>query len=222
MMRYINKIGIELEGFFNIERYNSLNYNGLIKYDGSVVSNDLNSREFCAGEIASDPLTIEQVRGFIELYYPCIVNHTCGLHIHLSFNDNAYQTFIDKYCHDYIIENLKKYCFKKLKGNDLKLFAERVSSFNNYCRVNYIANSQLYGGGTRYTAINYSAYNKHKTIELRLLPMFEDKKTAYDIISYYLMLVERFLNKHHTKTTIVYNSTIVIQKTKKEVIKLCV
>ncbi len=221
-MQYINKVGIELEGFFNIERYNSLNYNGLIKYDGSVVSNELDQREYKAGEIASKPLTIEQVSGFIDEFYPCQVNHTCGLHIHLSFNDNAYQTFIDKYCHDYIIENLKKYCLKTLKGNDLKLFTQRVSNYNNYCRVNYIANSQLYGNDTRYTAINYSAYNKHKTIELRLLPMFESKIMAYDIISYYLMLVERFLNKHHAKKTIVYNDTIIIKKTRKEVIKLCV
>ena len=37
------------------------------------------------GEVVSNPLTVDQIEGWVRSVYPKYVNETCGLHVHMSF-----------------------------------------------------------------------------------------------------------------------------------------
>lgn len=189
----IAKIGVELEGGWNA-------YSDHIKSDGSVsgVKNP--------GEIAFPPFHpdefpwIEPVNlpgfqnirsgtmGSFTSMYPDHVNHTCGMHVHVSFpSTGMYAAFVDVRFQPWLVRGLHQW---GLKGHiKSKAFYSRLQGGQSYCRDIYAPESQLSGGGgQRYSIVNY-CYPRYKTMEIRVLPMFKDVRFSIKAIKALVKLI---------------------------------
>src|SRR5690606_19087235 len=82
----IKKVGVELEGGWDRTIPES------IKHDGSVRVPEARQ----GGEAASDPLaTPTAMENWVLQNYPDHTNQTCGIHVHVSFNELNYSRIID-------------------------------------------------------------------------------------------------------------------------------
>lgn len=236
--KYINGIGIELEGFW---RRNSV-LSGQHKGDSSVTLYDEDAdclhvlmvaknrfenkekskimyykkidrysdgdgraeekiykmlaphEEVVSGVIPSRDMAVK----FVEENYPDMVNNSCGMHIHLSFTSlEHYRALASRDFYEAFGNYLK--AFKaKVKGNskDLENLGNRIAGHNKYCDTEFDP-----CGGDRYYQLNYSAYQKHGTLENRTFPMFASRTLAKKAVSSYIKFVNSWLRKH-TKAVI--------------------
>lgn len=180
----IMRVGFELEGawskFPEGEEYHQ---------DNSVkpYSNNQQKVDFpCVGEIVSAEMPPLGATAWLKRCYPGLSNHTCGLHIHMSFCDvKYYSNLMEKEYLLTLIHYLKLWGEKEgLPGNH-NLF-KRLKGENDTCTTNFWPEMQAKVAkkdyskdkvGNRYTIVNY-CWKQHKTIEVRCLPMFEDVKQA--------------------------------------------
>ncbi len=98
------------------------------------------------------------------------------------------------------------------KNNVQGAFWERLRNENNYCRPALIEEwgsrhpnkSDLVTGGTggRYKAINFQSFETHKTVEFRLLPMFQKGNLAVSAIEQLVDIVETYLQTAELNTDV--------------------
>lgn len=168
MKNRVFRIGVELEG-----GWNPVPPGSNLVHDGSVRLEDPIGR-YARGEIPSPPLGMEEWEPWVRAHYPQACNATCGLHTHLSFRSaRQYQWLMDPAYPKAIIAAVQKWS----KGLPPKHYIwERLRGKNRYCLDQFLADQQArvaQKGHSRYTAVNY-CYLLHRTLEVRLLPMFED------------------------------------------------
>lgn len=171
MKQRVYRIGIELEG-----GWKPVPEGVQLVHDGSVQLGSLDPiGAHARGEIPSPPLELTAWEDWVRKHYPHICNSSCGLHTHLSFRsalhyqrlmDPEYPKAIIKAVHAWAKDTLppKHYIWERLKGK------------NRYCLDQFLADQQArvtQKGHSRYTAVNY-CFLLHRTLEVRLLPMFED------------------------------------------------
>jgi hypothetical protein len=209
-MQHIKKIGIELEGYWHEKPPRA-------KEDGSV---NATCREDCPGyssfrrsgwrgELASLPILPTRWENFMKTKYPDHTDGSCGLHVHMSFNNPADYTrlmFPDFW--EFFLESWQQWATINL--NDNCRFWPRFRGENNFCLRQFSPQSQWADrshGGSRYTHLNY-CWNQHAkqselngrriyengTLECRLLPMFVKKETAISAIWHLLSIVNTFLD----------------------------
>jgi len=192
-MKYINRIGVELEGGWKKKPI------GLYA-DGSVTNIDNMLYE---GEIHSSPLTHAKIIKWVEKNYPNEVNHSCGLHIHISLKNNLlYSKLITPRFHTFLKQKFN--LWGKEKEIVLSSFWNRLVGNNSYCKDNYQAEKQLdqkEKSSIRYTHINY-CYALHGTVEFRLLPMFKMKNIAIEAISFLQDIVKEWLDNNKKEQSI--------------------
>lgn len=190
----IKLIGIELEGGWDSpppDEHRRV-------HDGSVrVASD-----WFSGEIPSPTFEpSEDWPTWVENNYPDHVGISCGMHIHMSFEDNI-NAFADlmencKLYERYLLFVLYRWGNKNKVKN--KAFWNRVNGYNEYCTKKPIPNCILeYGPHVRYKIINFAAIKKHETIEIRVLPMFRSKLLAISAIQTILLLTNKFLQRKTT------------------------
>jgi len=205
--KHINAVGIEFEGGWASHKIESKPaLTGAIgaklvrprapkalKYDGSVTIT--NSEASYKGEIASPPLQIRNIKGWIDRNHPDIVNKTCGTHVHVSVKDkNLYTQLTTPDFHKFYLKNMGKWG-RKNKINNGNEFWERFNGNNTYCKNEFNATQQIYDtnrSADRYTQINY-CYGLWKTVEFRMLPAFEDPWFTTSAIFQTLIIVENWL-----------------------------
>jgi len=195
----VRRIGIELEGGWT----KKLPPGTRLVHDGSVrfpqdVAIKLNGGQ---GELPSPPLDLTMFAGWIETYYPQIVNETCGMHIHLSFkNALTYQRLMNPKYPATILAYITKWAKDEKLVRNHPIW-ERLRGENEYCKHQFWADEQVkriekdhdrMRNGNRYTIINYS-YGVHSTLECRLLPMMVDAKQATRAIQNIIDTTNAFL-----------------------------
>lgn len=213
-VKYINKVGIELEGGWSERVGDVIRCRPRhLKSDGSVcVSLDGIG---WVGEIASHPITPSaQVLGqWIRRNYPDKVNDTCGIHVHVStLWENDYAKLINRDFQVCLFQFLKDFGEKHKLGTNHELWT-RLKGGRSYCKPQWKGNSQFEGGSDdRYTAINFMAYKRHGTVEIRVLPAFRDAHMAVKGIYTVIRAVESFLstvdNLGHFKTNFSFSSLV--------------
>lgn len=199
--KYINAIGVELEGGwkrtrFNAERRSISGYT--FKSDGSVQG--LERDDNVVGEINSVPMTkISSLRGYIKYGYPNTTNQTCGLHVHISLNnDYYYSQLMSSRFYNHFIKEMKKYGKKLKDTNDNSSFLSRLAGKNNYCKRKFKKEEYIHqmskggGGADRYNIINY-AYRQHGTIEFRVFPMFSTPVVSTKVVEHLVVMVTKYL-----------------------------
>ena len=181
----VSKVGIELEGgwkwaeFPEGERY---------EIDRSVFRERTTKQRIMAkelmiqtlGELTSKPMLPAKIGVWMKKCYPHMVDETCGLHMHMSFDTKVYYSLLIRpEVQKTMIDSLSKWGQEEGLPASHPLW-ERLSGNNEYCNHEFYGDLQIQTGykkdynhfrpGNRYTAV---AYRKGETIECRMLPMFE-------------------------------------------------
>lgn len=200
--RHWIRAGVELEGAWNTGRdelVRRASRRGTVKGDGSVNAQPT-VRGGHQGEFSTRPYkTQDSMEQCVTDMYPDVVNDSCGMHVHTSWTLGDYVRLADPAFPPFFRQKMKAYAESLDEGpdcgRDRDALLARLSGRNDYCRINerddgYTA---LTGNGARYRQINY-AWFAHRTIECRLLPMFDTRARAINAIRYLLSIYEEYLS----------------------------
>jgi len=162
------------------------------------------------GELISIPLPFDKIHEWVNRNYPLDFNHSCGMHVHFSFkNDYEYSQFCSKKFYTYFLAEITAWAVKN-KVKPKSRFFNRLNGKNTFCYNNYSYDNnkkQLRSHGERYNILNY-CYDKHRTIEIRLSHVWQNKNYAfmyieccYDIFNTWLLLQKRSI-RHSLKVEV--------------------
>lgn len=131
------------------------------------------------GEIPSPPLELTAYPAWMKAFYPHHVNETCGLHVHLSFeNAKLYQLLMTPSYPATIVRYVNSWATRENLPPEHCIWG-RIKGKSEYCQHMFYADLQArrtekdhdrQRHGNRYTVINY-CYGIHNTAECRILPM---------------------------------------------------
>lgn len=153
------------------------------------------------GEIPSPPMPTEQVEVWMRRYYPQAVNETCGMHVHMSF-ENAlhYQRLMVPAYQDTVLKYITEWAKEEKLPSSHGLWP-RLRGESRYCQHRFWADHQVRTTakdhdqsreGHRYTVINY-CYRMTGTVECRLLPMMENTDRGIRAVTRLLDITNAFL-----------------------------
>jgi hypothetical protein len=174
------KMGAELEGGWTRDTKKSI----ASKIRGAEAKGDSSVKYVQGepGEITTPPYAIlDDLCDSIMALYPDSVNNTCGFHIHTSFQPSVASFIASSEFFKYFKARWREWGNSVIKpktvsGNDYSYFWDRLNGNNSYCRDIFDPHVQLIDhGGEKYRMLNFLPWQRIKTVECRLLPMFEDK-----------------------------------------------
>jgi hypothetical protein len=187
------KIGVELEGGW--EKYESSlrtmagRFGANFHYDGSVSTGATTS-----AEISTKPYErLGSLLNCVDALYPDEVNSSCGMHVHVSFDELDYGHLMSERFYFYFL--LRWEAWGKRLNIRSSEFWSRLRGENQYCKREWKSVEQvtLRGrDGVRYAHLNF-CYSLHGTVECRLLPMFKDKTIAAKAIQELLSIYSDYL-----------------------------
>lgn len=179
-MKYINKIGVEIEGDFDTD-FSDRDHTGFeIHSDGSI---DINGAENEI-ECVTDPCTSRrEIRAVLRKIYRHLnsVNNSCGLHIHISVKKNEdymclFSYSFAKFIYDKALQLKKTELTERFANRFCTMFIDELDFRRN--AENQI--KQTDKSSCRYFALNYCR-NLHETIEVRF---FNAVQTVEDAMLY--------------------------------------
>lgn len=197
----VYRVGIELEGGWTKLPLGvrALQHDGSIGQGAPLVCPSGDS--LTVGELPSSPLTLEEWSKWLKKHYPQVVNHTCGMHVHLSFRTAL--TYSRLMCPEYpgtVINEITKWAKKEALPKEHCIWS-RLKGKSVYCQHVYSADEQVRTttkdhnrerAGHRYTVINY-CWARVSTLECRLLPMMDNVDRAERLIQEYIDITNAFL-----------------------------
>jgi len=152
------------------------------------------------GEVVSEPMIRPALWAWIRAHYPDVTNRTCGIHVHMSLRHELdYQRLIDRRFHDHMLLGLHRWGLQQKLPAD-HVFWPRLRGTNLFCQDVFHGDFQTRYGNDRgrdyhdhrYGMINF-CWGLHKTLEVRVLPTFADRRMAIRAIRRVLNLTEEFL-----------------------------
>lgn len=154
------------------------------------------------GELPSPPIEVESIEEWMKIHYPHHVNHTCGMHVHMSFRSAlTYQRLMHPDFSPTVVEFIKRWAEKEGLDSHHPIWP-RLSGKSVYCQHKFWADKQArhkgakghdqHTPGHRYTVINY-CYGRFQTIECRLLPMMEKVDVSVRAIKELIFITNGFL-----------------------------
>lgn len=198
------KVGIEIEGLWNNlretrDRANEEDLGGC--QDGSVRQNPTSNAE--GYEFQTVPGTLREALSQLISFYPDETNDSCGMHVHVSFNVStdasllATQQFFDYFRARWIAWGEREHVWGRGSPDDTNTargtFWQRLFGHNDYCRVNRSTERNILSMD-RYHQLNFSAWNEHRTVECRLLPMFKSARLGVSAVQELLAIFEDYLH----------------------------
>jgi len=156
------------------------------------------------GEIPLPPLSVQAFPATMKLYYPSIVNASCGMHVHLSTSKAfSYQRLMINNPYSYpatIIEYVKRWATTEKLPKTHPIWP-RLAGKNEFCQHVFQAEEQVktankdfdhHRPGHRYTVIGY-CWSRLKTVECRLLPMMADADLGVRAVQEIINITNAFL-----------------------------
>lgn len=154
-------------------------------------------------EFQTKPGSVGEALRQLTTLYPDVTSRAAGMHVHMSFRETS---SISLLCSQKFFDYWKERWEKWGKANNVQgTFWERLKGDNQYCHVMSMdlynnttqhpkkANTVTQVGGGRYKAINFQAYDEHKTVEFRMLPMFQKGNLAVNAVEQLVDIVETYL-----------------------------
>jgi hypothetical protein len=197
-LRNVKKFGIELEGGWDTAPRDHRLYKGdsSVRVPGS----------WRVGEIVSPILTTwQEGSDFLLVNYPDHTGASCGLHVHMSFADslgaeNAYRVALlaDNVAFQTGLLARLSEVAKSLKVTS-KAFWERLNGENSYCRPEW--SERNVRASDRYRAVNFCSYNRHGTVEIRVLPMFSKRQISARMVREVLTFTDGYLGNALARDT---------------------
>lgn len=191
------QMGVELEGsWFKNRNDVALAARGARAHDDRSVHIGTGN----PGEIVTRPHeNLEELLADVEKLWPDLVHESCGFHIHASFTS----------LHGSIIATRDFYKFFKASweawGHTMHLdraheFWARLQGRNKFAKDKFEPERQLTQsngqGEARYTMLNFHSWEKHGTVECRLLPMFQDRVVGIAAIRQLSNIYNTYLSEH--------------------------
>lgn len=183
----VKKVGVELEG-----AWRNLPGPMSVQRDVSFFKNpETNKQELPpgmkhVGEIVSPAFFPKLMPAWVRKYYPHMIDHACGMHIHMSFTClREYATLMVPEYEATLLEYLTRWGNRNRICDEHPLW-ERLKGTTEYCRRIHWPDKQAQAPGKdwdhnrdghRYTVVNYG-FGTHGTIECRVLPMFDSPDIA--------------------------------------------
>ena len=188
--RYVALAGVELEGGWDEWPENDridIGSDGSVRADAPHV-----------GEIRTAPLPPGQMLRLVPEIYPDEVNKTCGLHLHMSFRSLvSYGALCEDEFWPFLSGRLEVWGERaNIKNPE---FWARLRGENNYCsnsckgpyrRQQTRATDR---GDVRYAPVNY-CWGLHKTVEVRVLPMFKRPEVAVTALRQVLNATDEWIH----------------------------
>jgi hypothetical protein len=151
------------------------------------------------------PPQLVAIEAWVRTHYPQKVNETCGLHVHTSFIHKLnYQRLMTPDFTTAMIKALREWAEEEKLPKDHPLMPRIWEKDHLHCAHVYCGEEQAkmerkdyHSRGkphSRYTAINY-CFAQHKTVECRLLSMFETPEQAVRAIMTVVDTTNAFLAK---------------------------
>ena len=126
--------------------------------------------------------------------YPDKYHWSAGFHIHMSFADSAgdISALMSMEFFNYAIDKWKAWG-TRMGVNPGSQFWKRLNGENRYCLP--LRDSDLLAGTNhdRYRALNFRSWGTHKTMELRVLPLFGAEHLAHSAVEEWPKIVEEYL-----------------------------
>ena len=203
----INLVGVELEGgWFNVPHGRQPDRDTSVQFNTAADEPHYSviERIHCQGEIPLPPLSVKDFPATMKLYYPNYVNHTCGMHVHLSTTKAfSYQRLMINKPYSYpatIIEYIKRWALKEKLPTTHPIW-DRLAGKCEYCQHVFHADEQCktankdfdhHRNGHRYTVVGY-CWSRYKTLECRLLPMMADADLGIRAVNEVINITNAFL-----------------------------
>lgn len=176
------------------------------------------------GEYVSDPLnTWRKYTNFVKRNYPDVVNASCGMHVHASFNNFIYMSGMLE-CATEICDGLESaytaWGKAELNRKEWSRMKGRLEGHNSYCRKGHNAVSitgahrypgyveEPYVDDDRYHWLNFESLEKHGTIECRMLPAFDTAEHLIEATNILFNVYRRVLYKYIRGSGIVHRTLI--------------
>lgn len=158
-MQHINYVGIELEGAWHEVSNTSL---GRFHHDGSVNTDLCDcSDSYDTGEISSIPLRLSEIDTFMEHCYPDHSDASCGLHVHLSFeNEGDYARLTCPDFHKFFLKSWEDWgtLHAPEPVGKTNTFWHRLRGKNDFCYRKFIPEEQWHltdKDSPRYHQLNF-------------------------------------------------------------------
>ena len=135
--------------------------------------------------------------------YPDVTSERAGMHVHMSLlHWSDFTMLASQRFYDHFATHMRAWGTRlSLRGQ----FWDRLEGRNQYCRPNREAEDHAYPGiigssdsgmGGKYKAINFSGYDSsRKTVEFRLLPMFQKAAIGVSAVETLVECVETYLDR---------------------------
>jgi hypothetical protein len=194
-IRFYDRIGVEIEGRFadrhETEREARRAGCGACS-DGSI---RVGMTACEALEIQTKPGSVTEALRQVAAFYPDESDASCGMHVHVSFHDmcSISQLATDEFA-AYFKRRWQEWGTAQGLAPNSQFF-RRLNGQNEYCVPNDEQDMADPWNADRYLQLNFLAWNEHKTVECRLLPMFRDARLAYAAIVELVSIYEDWLGR---------------------------
>jgi hypothetical protein len=163
------------------------------------------------GEIVTRPhADLDSLCKDAEVLWPDLVHESCGFHIHASFSPLYGSMVATKEFYKYFKERWELWG-KKVKLDRTHEFWGRLQGRNKFAADKFEPERQLTTsngqGQSRYTMLNFHSWEKHGTVECRLLPMFADKEVGISAIRELADIYDTYLSEHPFPTISLASTT---------------
>lgn len=209
-------MGLELEGVYKRSRFNELysRYSDLIDFgeDGTATAPNppaLPGDDFwMQGREMRFHSTINEALNIMTKLYPDLVGPTCGGHVHFSFTTlNDYYKLMTIQFWNYFNFRMNE-LIQSLKDPYNEMLSGRMAGYSKHACRAFIPEMQVFPIGDdgepasfyddfhgtrypRYAMLNF-CWKEHKTLEVRVLPMFGDPKIQKIAILHLVDIIQTF------------------------------
>lgn len=162
-----------------------------LERDGSVFNDRMPAGAKYIGELPLGPMMPSAVAEMVRTHYPQLMNSTCGMHVHMSFDSLwYYQALMVPEYQESVLHYLTKWAEDKKFKPEHNIWP-RLRSESRFCQKKFWPDAQASkkqkghdqtSHGHRYTHVHYCGRPGMNTIEIRTLPMMESVKLAVEAI----------------------------------------
>jgi hypothetical protein len=190
--KFHDRIGIEIEGrFLNLRRREDLAESDGMDHCGDGSLRESTDSDAEPHEFKTRPGNLREVLTTLVEYYPDETDHHCGMHVHISFTDMNNITMLNTTAFFAYFKRRWEEWGERMGLHQDSEFFKRLRGENQYCEPNEVSRTMT--GCERYSQLNFSAFERHKTMECRLLPMFRRSSLGIAAVKELVLIVEDYL-----------------------------
>lgn len=191
-----DKIGVEVEGWWRdlpaVEQV-AANWHMSGAHDGSLARD--RTGETQPYEFRTRPGSLGETISQVTAIYPDKCDKSAGMHVHMSFADTMDVTSLaTPQFLAYFKERWNAWGTRVGVHPDSDFWSRLRGENLDYCAVTSFENIRVSPTRAgRYYQLNFSSWERHRTMEMRMLPLFRDARLAVLALEEWVSIVEDFI-----------------------------